>query len=316
MSEKILIIGAAGQIGTELTEALITKHGKENIITSDIKPSSFDASIQFEHIDATDAEQIVACVNKYGVTTIYLMAAMLSATGERIPMKAWDLNMTSLLHVLELAKEGIIKKIFWPSSIAVFGGTTPKELTNQITVTEPTTVYGISKLAGERWCEYYKKRYNVDVRSLRYPGIISWQTEPGGGTTDYAVAMFHEAVKHKSYTCYLEADTELPMMYMNDAIKATLDLMDAAVENLSTTSYNLASFSFTPDQLFNAVKKHIPEFELTYEVDFRQSIADSWPKSIDDSVARNDWNWSPSFDFEAMVKEMVMQLHQRYLAPS
>ncbi|WP_053990449.1 NAD-dependent epimerase/dehydratase family protein [Mangrovimonas sp. TPBH4] len=311
MSSKILIIGACGQIGSELTARLRSIYGNDNVIASDINYNNLDVvnSGIFEIVDAQDYASIKVCVEKYQIDTIYLMAAMLSATGEKYPIKAWDLNMDSLFHVLNLAKDGFIKHVFWPSSIAVFGPTTPKVNTPQHTVMEPTTVYGITKQVGERWCEYYHNKYGVDVRSIRYPGIISWKTLPGGGTTDYAVEIYHKALADGTYECFLSEATELPMMFMDDAINATVDLMQADADSLSIrSSYNVAAISFTPAQLAEEIKKHIPEFSISYKPDFRQDIADSWPKSIDDSIARNDWNWSHSFDMSKMTEEMLTNL--------
>ncbi|MGG5487642.1 NAD-dependent epimerase/dehydratase family protein [Gaetbulibacter sp. PBL-D1] len=312
---KILVIGACGQIGSELTSKLRETHGNNNVIASDINYNNLDVvnSGVFEIVDAQDYASVKICVEKHQIDTIYLMAAMLSATGEKYPMKAWDLNMNSLFHVLNLAKEGFIKSVFWPSSIAVFGPTTPKDNTPQYTVMEPTTVYGITKQVGERWCEYYNSKYGVDVRSIRYPGIISWKTLPGGGTTDYAVEIYHKAITDKNYECFLSENTELPMMFMDDAIEATVKLMQAPAENISIrSSYNLAAISFTPKDIYRAIKKHIPDFEISYNPDFRQQIADSWPKSIDDSEARKDWNWNHTFDMEKMTSEMITQLQKKY----
>lgn len=315
MSSKILIIGACGQIGSELTAKLRELYGNENVIASDIKHSNLDVvnSGIFEIVDARDYDSVKNCVEKHNIDTIYLMAAMLSAVGEQYPMKAWDLNMNSLFHVLNLAKDGIIKRVFWPSSIAVFGPSTPKDNTPQKTIMEPTTVYGITKQVGERWCEYYHKNYGVDVRSVRYPGIISWKTLPGGGTTDYAVDIFHKALTEGTYECFLSEDTELPMMYMDDAIDATIQLMQADKENINIrSSYNLASMSFTPKILAANIKKYLPEFTITYKPDFRQQIADTWPKSIDDSYAKDDWGWSSKFDIDSMTKDMLNQLKKKY----
>jgi nucleoside-diphosphate-sugar epimerase len=313
MSTKILIIGACGQIGTELTKALREKYGVNNVIASDIRKLNNDVVNDglFEVINALDYNQIQHIIEKYKITDVYLMAALLSATAEKNPAFAWDLNMNSLFHVLNLAKAGLIKKVFWPSSIAVFGPTTPRENTPQTTVTEPSTVYGISKLAGERWCEYYHKQYGVDVRSIRYPGLISWTTPPGGGTTDYAVEIFHEALKHKKYTCFLNEESALPMMYMDDAIAATINIMQANSEAIKIrSSYNLAGISFTPKVLAAAIQKEIPDFTINYKPDFRQQIADSWPKSIDDSSANKDWNWQHQFNLEEMVKTMLYHLER------
>jgi nucleoside-diphosphate-sugar epimerase len=315
MPSKILIIGACGQIGTELTTKLREIHGVENVIASDINTRKLDLvnSGPFEIIDAKNFNAIKDCCINYNIDTVYLMAALLSATGEKYPMEAWDLNMNSLFHVLNLAKGGTIKKVYWPSSIAVFGPSTPRDHTPQHTICEPTTVYGITKQVGERWCEYYHKKYGVDVRSIRYPGIISHKAMPGGGTTDYAVEIYHEAIKSGRYECFLSENTSLPMMFMDDAIKATVDLMEAPAENLSIrSSYNLSAISFTPKEIFESIKHHIPDFEITYKPDFRQAIADSWPSSIDDSVARNDWNWQHSFDLNAMTEVMLKELNKRY----
>ena len=315
MSSKILIIGACGQIGSELTFKLRSMYGDDNVIASDISYSNLDIvnSGLFEIVDAQDYASIKVCVEKYNVDTVYLMAAMLSATGEKYPMKAWDLNMESLFHVLNLAKAKFIKKVFWPSSIAVFGPTTPTENTPQYTTMEPSTVYGITKQVGERWCEYYHEKYGVDVRSLRYPGIISWKTLPGGGTTDYAVDIYHKAITDKKYDCFLTEDTKLPMMFMDDAIKATVDIMTADSDAVKIrSSYNLAAISFTPKEVVEAIKKHIPEFEISYTPDYRQAIADSWPKSINDDEARQDWNWNHDFSLEAITKTMLSQLEKKY----
>lgn len=313
MSTKILIIGACGQIGTELTKALREKYGLTNVIASDIRKLNNDVVNDglFEVINALDYNQIQHIIEKYKITDVYLMAALLSATAEKNPAFAWDLNMNSLFHVLNLAKAGLIKKVFWPSSIAVFGPTTPRENTPQTTVMEPSTVYGISKLAGERWCEYYHKQYGVDVRSIRYPGLISWTTPPGGGTTDYAVEIFHEALKNKKYTCFLNEESALPMMYMDDAIAATINIMQAESEAIKIrSSYNLAGISFTPKVLAAAIQNEIPDFTINYRPDFRQQIADSWPTSIDDSAANKDWGWQHQFNLEQMVKTMLYHLER------
>lgn len=311
MNPKILIIGACGQIGTELTQKLRKLYGTENVIASDIRKLNTDVvnSGPFEVVNALDFNQIEHLVEVHQITDIYLMAALLSATAEKNPAFAWDLNMNSLFHVLNLAKAKKIKKIFWPSSIAVFGPTTPKENTPQYTVMEPSTVYGISKQAGERWCEYYHNIYGVDVRSIRYPGLISWSTPPGGGTTDYAVDIFYKAIADKKYECFLSSETKMPMMYMDDAIDATINIMKAPTEQIKIhSSYNLAAMSFTPTEIAAEIKKHIPEFEITYNPDFRQKIADSWPASIDDTEARADWNWKHTFDLETMTKDMLEHL--------
>ena len=308
---KILIIGACGQIGSELTLKLRELYGTDNVIASDIRKGEQDVFYTgpFEIVDATSYQQIETLVDKYKVDEVYLMAALLSATAEKNPALAWDLNMNSLFHVLNLAKEGKIKKIFWPSSIAVFGPTTPKQNTPQYTVMEPSTVYGISKQAGERWCEYYFNKYGVDVRSIRYPGLISWKTLPGGGTTDYAVDIYYKAVADNKYTCFLAEDTELPMMYMDDAIRATVGIMQADKEKIKIrSSYNLSAMSFTPKEIAAVIAKEKPGFEISYEPDFRQAIADSWPSSINDAEARKDWNWQHDYDLESMTKVMLENL--------
>ena len=315
MVSKILVIGACGQIGSELTYKLRSLNGVDNVIASDINESNINLvnSGPFEILDAKNYKQIKSCVEKHNTDAIYLMAALLSARGEKYPKKAWNLNMTSLFNVLDLAKEKLIDKVFWPSSIAVFGPTTPKTNTPQHTIMEPATVYGITKQVGERWCEYYNKNYGVDVRSVRYPGIISWKTLPGGGTTDYAIDIFHKAITKGKYESYIAEDTELPMMFMEDAVNATISIMNASNDAIKIrSSYNLAAISFTPKQIFGAIKKHIPELLITYNPDFRQQIASSWPKSIDDSKAREDWNWKHNFDLEALTNEMLTQLSNTY----
>ncbi|WP_400075999.1 NAD-dependent epimerase/dehydratase family protein [Winogradskyella sp. R77965] len=315
MSSKILIIGACGQIGTELTTKLREIHGVSNVIASDINTRNLDLvnSGPFEIIDAKNYNAIKDCCQQNNVKTVYLMAALLSATGEKYPMEAWDLNMNSLFHVLNLAKKKVIDKIFWPSSIAVFGPTTPNENTPQHTICEPTTVYGITKQVGERWCEYYHNKYGVDVRSLRYPGIISHKAMPGGGTTDYAVEIYHEVLKTGKYECFLSKNTRLPMMFMEDAIKATTDLMAADAKKLTIRSgYNLSAISFTPEEIAESIKAQIPDFTISYKPDFRQAIADSWPSSIDDNVARKDWNWSHDYNLMEMTSEMLKQLKKKY----
>ncbi|MFD2822372.1 NAD-dependent epimerase/dehydratase family protein [Lacinutrix iliipiscaria] len=314
MTPKILIIGACGQIGSELTYKLRDIYGVENVIASDIDTRKLELvnSGPFEIIDAKNFNAVKDCCRIHNINTVYLMAALLSATGEKYPMEAWDLNMNSLFHVLNLAKQKLIEKVFWPSSIAVFGHTTPKEHTPQHTVMEPSTVYGITKQVGERWCEYYHEKYGVDVRSIRYPGIISWKTLPGGGTTDYAVEIYHEALKTKHYSCFLTEDTELPMMFMDDAIKATIDIMNANADAIKIrSSYNLSAISFTPKQIAESIKEHISDFSMTYNPDFRQGIANSWPKSIDDSRAREDWNWKHTFSLNDITNEMLKQLGKK-----
>lgn len=311
MNKKILIIGACGQIGTELTKKLRNIYGVENVIASDIRKLNIDVvnSGPFEVVNALDFNQIEHIVEEHQIEEVYLMAALLSATAEKNPAFAWDLNMNSLFHVLNLAKAKKIKKVFWPSSIAVFGPTTPRDNTPQYTVMEPTTVYGISKQTGERWCEYYHHIYGVDVRSIRYPGLISWSTEPGGGTTDYAVDIYHKALKEGSYECFLSEETALPMMYMDDAIRATIEIMEAPIETIKIrSSYNLSGISFTPAEIALEIKKHLPNFKISYKPDFRQKIADSWPASIDDTNARADWNWKHQFDLAEMTLEMLENL--------
>ncbi len=307
--EKILIIGAGGQIGIELTENLSKLYGHEHVIPSDLKKSEALQNNPFELLDALDKNALFDVVKKHGVTQVYHLAAMLSATGEQNPMFAWKLNMESLFHVLDLAKEKHIQKIYWPSSIAVFGPTTPSQNTPQYTVMEPSTIYGISKQAGERWCEWYFKKFGVDVRSIRYPGLIGWKSAPGGGTTDYAVHIFHEALKKGTYECFLSEQTALPMMHMEDAIRATIEIMHAPFENIKIrSSYNLSGISFNPTQIANEIKKHIPNFTISYKPDFRQAIADSWPKSIDDSHAQNDWGWKVKYDLPKLVTNMLDNL--------
>ena len=311
MSDVILILGACGQIGTELTEKLRTIYGSENIIASDIREGDLFMmkAGPFEIIDATDKETILKVVKKYNVTQVYLLAAMLSATAEKAPEKGWNLNMKSLLGVLDLAKEKHIKQIYWPSSIAVFGPTTPKQNTPQKTLMEPSTVYGISKVSGEFWCKYYHDKYGVDVRSLRYPGIISWKTKPGGGTTDYAVDIFFKAIEKGNYNCFLSEKTRLPMMYMNDAIDATIQIMQAKPEDIKIrTSYNLSAMDFSPQEISLEIKNYIPDFKITYQPDYRQQIADTWPQSIDDSSARKDWNWQQKFDLKSMTADIFKNL--------
>lgn len=306
-----MVIGANGQIGTDLVRGLAQRIGAENVIASDIREGNH-GDVQFELLDILDADKLKELIEKNNVGTVYLLAALLSATAEKNPMFAWKLNMDGLFNVLELAKEGIIEKIFWPSSIAVFGPTTPRDNTPQTTVMEPSTVYGISKLAGERWCEYYFNKYGIDVRSIRYPGLISYKAEPGGGTTDYAVDIYYKAIQQGNYECYLENDTYLPMMYMDDAIKATIDLMHADKEKIKIrSSYNLAGISFSPVEITEEIKKHIPEFSVSYAPDFRQAIANSWPKSINDSEANKDWGWENSFDLETMTKAMLAGLEEK-----
>lgn len=311
MNTTILVLGASGQIGTELTQKLREVYGETNVIASDIREGNAEmmASGPFEIIDATCKETILSVVQKYKVNQVYLLAAMLSATAEKFPQKAWDLNMSSLLAVLDLAKEKHIQQVYWPSSIAVFGSSTPKNNTPQQTIMEPSTVYGISKISGEFWCNYYHQKYGVDVRSIRYPGIISWKTKPGGGTTDYAVDIYFKAIEDKKYECFLSENTRLPMMYMPDAVNATIQLMQEKSENIKIrTSYNLSAIDFTPKEIAAEIQKHVPDFQITYNPDFRQAIADSWPSSINDDNARKDWNWKHNFDLETMTKDILKNL--------
>jgi nucleoside-diphosphate-sugar epimerase len=307
--DKILIIGAGGQIGIELVQELSLLYGSSNVIAADLKPIAALEVNPFEKLDVLDKDALLNIVKKHSISHVYLLAALLSATGEQNPMFAWKLNMEGLFNVLDLAKEKHISRVYWPSSIAVFGPTTPRINTPQFTVMEPTTVYGISKQAGERWCEWYFHKYGVDVRSLRYPGLIGWKSAPGGGTTDYAVHIFHQALKNKTYECFLSADTALPMMHMEDAIRATIEIMHVPAENIKIRgSYNLAGISFNPEQIAAEIKKHIPDFTITYETDFRQDIANSWPQSIMEDEARNHWNWKAKFNLSSLVENMLQNL--------
>jgi len=309
MKEKILVIGSSGQIGTELVQRLREIYGNDAVVASDVKVTEQAKEGPFEVIDVLNATQVFDIVKKHNITQVYLLAALLSATAEQNPKFGWKLNMEGLFNVLDLAKEKHLSKIYWPSSIAVFGPNTPKENTPQYTVMEPSTVYGISKQAGERWCEYYFNKYGVDVRSIRYPGLIGWKSAPGGGTTDYAVHIFHEALKQKQYECFLAESTTLPMMYMPDAIDATVNLMEAPSEKVKIrSSYNVAGMSFSPAEIANQIKRHVPGFNISYKPDYRQAIADSWPQSIDDSYAAKDWGWKPKFDLVKMTDEMMLNL--------
>ncbi|MCV2355920.1 NAD-dependent epimerase/dehydratase family protein [Paucibacter sp. B2R-40] len=306
---KILIIGANGQIGSELAQELALRHGDANIITSDLAPEGRVPQLTHEMLDVTDAAALATVVKRHSITQIYHLAAALSATGEKHPMWAWDLNMKGLLNVLELARTQKLDRIFWPSSIAAFGPSTPALDTPQTTVMDPTTIYGISKLAGERWCAWYHKNHGVDVRSLRYPGLISYKTPPGGGTTDYAIEIFHSALKTGKYGCFLEQGQGLPMMYMADALRATIELMEAPAESIKQRgSYNLAGVSFTPAEIAAEIALQIPGFEISYAPDFRQAIAASWPQRIDDSEAQRDWGWQLKYDLRAMTTDMLKEL--------
>ena len=307
----ILIIGANGQIGTELAQELAFRHGDSHVVTSDLAPQGRVPHLAHEMLDVTDAAALTSVVKRHGITQVYHLAAALSATGEKHPMWAWDLNMKGLLNVLELARVQKLDKVFWPSSIAAFGPCTPALDTPQATVMDPTTVYGISKLAGERWCAWYHAKHGVDVRSLRYPGLISYKTPPGGGTTDYAIEIFHAALKTGRYSCFLEAGQALPMMYMPDALRATIELMEAPASSVKQRgSYNLAGVSFTPADIAAAIQKHLPDFQIDYAPDFRQAIAASWPQRIDDRDAAADWGWSLRYDLAAIVADMLKALRQ------
>jgi nucleoside-diphosphate-sugar epimerase len=311
IKEKILVIGASGQIGVELTLALRKIYGNANVVASDLREQNplLEGTGPYVSLDVMNKEMLHVQVIRQNITQIYLLAAILSATGEKNPNLAWSLNMQSLLNVLDIAREEKLTKVYWPSSIAVFGPTSPKQNCPQQTIIEPTTVYGISKYAGEFWCNYYHQRFGVDVRSMRYPGLFSYKSAPGGGTTDYAVEIFHEALEEKKYECFLSEDTYLPMMYMPDAIRATIELMEAPAEKISIrTSYNLSGMSFSPKEIAAEIKKHIPAFEITYKDDYRQAIANSWPQSIDDTVARRDWGWKEEYDLSRMVKDMLDNL--------
>jgi nucleoside-diphosphate-sugar epimerase len=313
VKEKILVIGASGQIGVELTLALRKIYGNASVIASDLREENelLKGTGPYVALDVMNKEMLHVQVIRQGITQIYLLAAILSATGEKNPGLAWHLNMQSLLNVLDIAREEKLHKIYWPSSIAVFGPTSPKQNCPQQTIIEPITVYGISKYAGEFWCNYYNHKFGVDIRSLRYPGLISYKSAPGGGTTDYAVEIFHEALESKTYTSFLNRDTYLPMMYMPDAIRATIELMEAPAEKISIrTSYNISGMSFSPAEIAQEIKSHIPDFEMKYAPDYRQTIAESWPQSIDDAVAGNDWGWKPEYDLSSMTRDMLENLSQ------
>ncbi|MBO4741098.1 MAG: NAD-dependent epimerase/dehydratase family protein [Bacteroidales bacterium] len=314
--EKILVIGCAGQIGSELTVELRKIYGDSNVVASDIRQASPDImeAGPFEILNVLETEKVAEVVKKHGITQIYHLAAILSGNAEKKPLPSWNINMSGLLGILELAKEVKLHRMFWPSSIAVFGPSTPRHNTPQYCVMDPNTVYGISKLAGERWIEYYNHRYGVDTRSVRYPGLISYKTLAGGGTTDYAVDIYYGAVKDNRYECFLKEDSYLPMMFMPDAIKATIDIMQAPKDNLSLQcSYNVGGVSFCPDDVYKAIKKHKPDFQITYNPDFRQAIADSWPASIDDSISKRDWNLSFEYDLDAMTEVMLREVAKKNL---
>lgn len=308
---KVLLTGAGGQLGSELTEALAKKFGAENIVATDVneKVAEKFSYCTFEVLDIQDVLRLEHLVDSYQITQIYHLAALLSAVGEKNPLFTWNLNMNGLLNVLEVARKKNLDKVYWPSSIAAFGLNTPKVETPQETVTEPNTVYGITKVSGELWCQYYFEKYGVDVRSLRYPGLIGYKSLPGGGTTDYAVDIYHKAIAGEVFSCFLSEDTYLPMMYMPDAIKATISLMDAPKEQIKVrTSYNISALSFSPKEIYESILKEIPDFKIKYEPDFRQKIADSWPDSINDSAARSDWGWNPDFDLDKMTKDIITNL--------
>jgi len=313
--DKILVIGACGQIGVELTLELRKIYGGANVVASDLRAENdlLKGTGPYVSLDVMNKEMLHVQVIRQNITQIYLLAAILSATGEKNPHLAWSLNMQSLINVLEIAKDENVRKVYWPSSIAVFGPTSPKIKCPQQTIIEPTTVYGISKYAGEFWCNYFNNRYQIDVRSLRYPGLISYKSEPGGGTTDYAVEIFHDAIEEHHYTCFLKENTYLPMMYMPDAIRATIELMESDADKISVrTSYNISGMSFSPKEIGAEIKKYLPDFTISYEPDYRQQIAESWPQSIDDSVATGDWGWKPKYDLAAMTSDMIKNLEEQF----
>ncbi|TVR37500.1 MAG: NAD-dependent epimerase/dehydratase family protein [Cryomorphaceae bacterium] len=316
-SEKILILGAAGQIGSDLTEALRARYGAEAVVASDLHqgiPQALEGG-PYVQLNAMDRQAIEDIVQRFEITQVYHLVAMLSATAEQHPLKGWELNMQTLFHCLEMAREQKIKRLYWPSSIAVFGPRSPRQNTPQHTILEPSTVYGISKVAGESWCEYYHQKYGVDVRSVRYPGLISYRGAPGGGTTDYAVHIFHEAIKHGHYTSFIQADRSLPMMYMPDAIRATLEIMHAPADKVRLRSaYNIAGMSFNPEEIAASIRRKLPDFSIDYAPDYRNEIAANWPASVDDSAAHNDWGWQPEYDLDRMVDDMLEQLRQTYVA--
>lgn len=308
--ENILIIGSGGQLGSELEDYLVSLYGREKIYSSDIKKNNSNSG-NFIVLDALDKDSLYKTIKENNIKIVYHLAAILSAKGEDNPIKTWNLNMNTLFNILELAKEKILSKVFWPSSIAVFGPSSPKNPAPQFSIMDPTTVYGISKLAGERWCEYYNKTYSTDIRSIRFPGIISYKSLPGGGTTDYAVDIFHSAMKDQKYSCFLKEDTYLPMLYIDDALMAMNKIMEEKKSNLSiASSYNLSAMSFSPKELFESIKKHKKNFQIEYNHDYRQKIADTWPQRIDDSHARNDWGWKENFNLEEMTKEIILNLNK------
>ncbi len=314
VKEKILVIGACGQIGVELTLALRKIYGNNQVVASDLREENplLKGTGPYVTLDVMNKEMLHVMVIRQNITQIYLLAAILSATGEKNPHLAWSLNTQSLLNVLEISKDENVKKVYWPSSIAVFGPTSPRANCPQQTIIEPITVYGISKFAGEFWCNYFYQRYKVDVRSLRYPGLISYKSQPGGGTTDYAVEIYYDALEEKKYDCFLREDTYLPMMYMPDAIRATIELMEAPADKISVrTSYNIHGMSFSPKEIAAEIKNHLPDFNIFYKPDYRQDIADSWPQSIDDRVAQQDWNWKPEYDLPSMTKDMLANIASR-----
>ncbi|MDC0189506.1 NAD-dependent epimerase/dehydratase family protein [Flavobacteriales bacterium] len=311
--KKILVIGSNGQIGTVLTNRLGQKYGFENVVGSDLRSPEIPIKFVFEACSVLDKEKLEEIINKYKISDVYLLAAYLSAKGEKNIDKAWDLNINGLLHILNFAKEKKIQKIFWPSSIAVFGPTSPKNNVEQYALTEPTTIYGVSKLAGESLCNYYHNKFGIDVRSIRYPGLIGWESMPGGGTTDYAVDIFHEAIQNRVYNCFLSEDRTLPMMYMDDAIKATIGIMEVPSEKIKIrTSYNLSSLHFSPKQIEEEIKKHVKGFKVKYTPDERDELAKGWPQSIDDNCARKDWGWQPNFNLSQMVSDIILNLKNRY----